>query len=444
MAGDAGQKFEFSLTIPNFNVMIETLRRRDHCRLCDSKKLDLALPIKPSPIADAYIPASKLGKPQELYPLDLYLCGDCGHIQNIDVVNPEVLFRDYLFTTSSSAGLLSHFKQYAADVISGLSLKPGCLVVEIGSNDGSLLRNFKEKGIKVLGIDPARDIAKRATDSGVETLPEFFSASLAAGIRKDYGPAVVIAANNVFAHADDLADIVNGIRELLDDDGVFVFEVSYLIDIVDKYLFDTVYHEHVSYHSIEPLSRFFERLGMQLIDVQRIASKGGSIRGFAQRKLEGRRPVQPSVTQMIETERKRGFNDLAVYQDYSNRIADRRNALNRLLDEQVAAGAVIAGYGASTTTTTLMWDFDLIRKLSFILDDNSTKHGLYCPASHIPVMPSEELYVRKPDFVVVLAWQYATPIIRRHRQYLQKGGCFVIPLPDLRIVSTDTQRALER
>lgn len=414
--------------------MTENLRRRDHCRLCDGTKLELALPIKPSPIADAYIPASRLGRPQELYPLDLYLCGDCGHIQNIDIVNPEVLFRDYLFTTSSSAGLIAHFKQYAADVVSGFSVKPGSLVVEIGSNDGSLLRFFKDQGMKVLGIDPARDIAKRATESGVETLPEFFTAALAAKIRKDYGPAAVFTANNVFAHADDLADIVRGIRNVLADDGVFVFEVSYLIDIVDNYVFDTVYHEHVSYHSIEPLARFFERLGMQLIDVQRVASKGGSIRGFAQRRPEGRRPVTPVVGQMIETERRRGFNKLTVYQDYAQRITERRDALNRFLDEQIRAGKVIAGYGASTTTTTLMWDFGLTRKLSFILDDNPAKHGLYSPACHIPVMPSEELYVKNPDFVVVLAWQYATQIIRRHQKYLQEGGCFVVPLSELRIV----------
>lgn len=418
--------------------------RRDDCRLCGSKSLDLALPIRPAPIADAYIPASKLGKSQELYPLDLYLCGDCGHIQNIDVVNPEVLFRDYLFTTSSSAGLLAHFKQYTADVVSDLFLKPGSLVVEMGSNDGSLLLNFKEQGMKVLGIDPARDIAKRATASGVETLPEFFTASLASRIRKDYGPATVFIANNVFAHADDLADIVRGIREVLADDGVFVFEVSYLVDIVDNYLFDTVYHEHVSYHSIEPLARFFERLGMQLTSVQRIASKGGSIRGFAQRKPEGRRPVQRVIARMIENERQRGFAKLATYQDYARRIAERRNALNYFLDEQIATGTLIAGYGASTTTTTLMWDFGLVRKLSFIVDDNPAKHGLYCPASHIPVMPSEELYVRKPDFVVVLAWQYITSITRRHQQYLQEGGCLVVPLPDLQIVRTDATSAQKK
>jgi SAM-dependent methyltransferase len=320
--------------------------------------------------------------------------------------------------------------------VSQFSINPDSLAVEIGSNDGSLLRFFKDQGMRVLGIDPARDIAKQATASGVETLPEFFTSGLAKKIRSDYGAASVFAANNVFAHADDLADVVKGIRDVLADDGVFVFEVSYLIDIVDNYLFDTVYHEHVSYHSIEPLTRFFERLGMQLIDVQRVASKGGSIRGFAQRR-EGRRPVAPVVIEMIENERRRGFNKLTIYQDYAKRIANRRLSLNRFLDEQIAHGKMIAGYGASTTTTTLMWDFDLARKIGFILDDNPRKHGLYSPACHIPVMPSEELYIKKPDLVVILAWQYATPIIQRHQKYLAAGGCFVVPLADMRIVRAE-------
>ena len=233
----------------NPEIISEHLSSRDWCRLCDSKALELALPIAPSPIADAYIPASRLGIPQELYPLDLYLCKDCGHVQNIDIVNPELLFRDYLYTTSSSSGLVAHFKKYAADIAVGFAVEPGSLVVEIGSNDGSLLRSFKEYGLQVLGIDPALTIAERATASGIETLPEFFTASLASKIREERGNATIIAANNVFAHSDNLADIVRGVRNLLADDGVFVFEVSYLVDIVDEYLFDTVYHEHLSYHS---------------------------------------------------------------------------------------------------------------------------------------------------------------------------------------------------
>lgn len=413
---------------------MSAMHRRKTCRLCDSADVKLAVPIAASPIADAYIPASKLGKPQPTFPLDLYLCGACGHVQNLDVVNPEELFRDYLFTTSSSGGLVEHFRKYADDVISAMKVPKGSLVVEIGSNDGSLLRFFKSAGMRVLGIDPAQEIAKQATASGVETLPDFFTSDLAARIRRDHGGASIFCANNVFAHADDLADIVHGIREVLADDGVFVFEVSYLVDIVDNYLFDTVYHEHVSYHSIGALADFFKRMGMQLIDVQRVASKGGSIRGFAQRLPEGKRPVQPVVGEMIANERTRGFFDLATYKAYADRIAERRTAVQKFVDNELAQGRVVAGYGASTTTTTLMWDFGLTRKLAFIADDNPKKHGLYTPGNHLPVVPSDELYVRRPDTVVILAWQYAKPILAKHERFVKEGGQFVVPLTDLKII----------
>lgn len=288
--------------------------------------------------------------------------------------------------------------------------------------------------MRVLGIDPAQEIARQATASGVETLPDFFTSDLAAKIRHEHGGAAVFCANNVFAHADDLADIVRGICEVLADDGVFVFEVSYLVDIVDNYLFDTVYHEHVSYHSIGALARFFERMGMQLINVQRLASKGGSIRGFAQRLPEGNRPVQHVVDEMIATERQRGFFDLATYKGYAERIAERRTAVQKFVDSELAQGRVVAGYGASTTTTTLLWDFGLTRKLAFIADDNPKKHGLYTPGCHIPVVPSDELYVRRPDTVVILAWQYAKPILAKHERFVKEGGQFVVPLTELKVI----------
>ena len=414
--------------------MTSGLRRRDRCRMCESRRLEMALPIKASPIGDAFVPAARLGQAQETYPLDLYLCLDCGHVQNLDIVDPEILFRDYLFLTSASSGLVQHFRQYAAAVVSSFGIRAGSLVFEIGSNDGSLLRFFKEQGMKVLGVDPAREIARQATEAGVPTLPEFFDSALASSVRAQHGPASVIAANNVFAHADDLADIVKGVRELLADDGIFVFEVSYLADIVDKFLFDTVYHEHVSYHSISPLARFFERLGMQLFDVQRISSKGGSIRGFAQRRPEGKRAQTPAVLDLIELERQRGLGTVVPYREYEARINARRKALTEFLDGQLAAGSLVAGYGASTTTTTLTWHFELTRKLAFLADDNPQKYGLFSPGAHIPVVPSDELYVRRPDYVIVLAWNYAEPIIKRHQRFLKEGGKFIVPLPELRIV----------
>ena len=411
------------------------ITRRDGCRLCDSQKLELVLPIAASPIADAYVPRARLTETQDAYPLDLYLCDGCGHVQNVDVVNPDILFRDYIYVTSSSLGLVEHYRKYADVVTAQFGVKPAALALEIGSNDGSLLGFFKVKGLKVLGIDPARRIAEEATARGIPTLPEFFGSKLAEGLRKDHGPAAIVAANNVFAHADNLADIVQGIRTMLDDDGVFIFEVSYLPDIVDRFLFDTVYHEHVSYHSILPLARFFEKHGMQLFDVQRISSKGGSIRGFAQRSPEGRRAVTSRVTEMIAEETRRGFDKPAVYREYGAAIAARRTAVQKVVDDARASGKTVAGYGASTTVTTLMWDFELSEKLEFLADDNPVKQGLFAPKCHLPVLPSEELYSRRPDYVVILAWNYAEPIMKRHHRYLAEGGTFVVPLPELRVIT---------
>jgi len=356
-------------------------------------------------------------------------------VQNLDVVNPEILFRDYVYVTASSLGLVEHYRRYAEEVTTRFGLKPGSLVVEIGSNDGSLLEFFKEKGCNVVGVDPAQQIAAAATAKGILTLPEFFSSALADEIRSRHGPASVVAANNVFAHSDNLADIVRGIRTLLADDGVFVFENSYLVDIVDRFLFDTVYHEHVSYHSIAPLKTFFERLGMQLIDVQRIASKGGSIRGFAQRLPEGKRPVAPIVAELLAMESARGFGQPQVYREYAQAIDARKQALTRLLEGARAQGKTVAGYGASTTVTTLMWHFDLTDKIDFLADDNPRKEGLYSPGCHVPVVASKEIYSRRPDYVIILAWNYAQPIIDRHRRFLEEGGKFVVPLPDLRVVT---------
>jgi hypothetical protein len=414
---------------------VADIQLRDCCRLCGSGNLELAVPLTASPIADDYVDSSCLGVAQHRYPLDLYLCQECGHIQNIHVVNPELLFRRYLFTTGSSPNLVVHFKNYAKEVIYELGIRAGSLVVEIGSNDGTLLREFRAEGMRVLGIDPAHSIANAASAAGIETIPEFFDQRVASLIRSDYGSAKLVCANNVFAHSDNLSSVAEGVREILADDGVFVFEVTYLVDLIDKMLFDTVYHEHVSYHSIKPLSRFLNRHGMELIKVLRITSKGGSIRCFAQRKRGGGRLVDSSVAQHLELEMQRGFDRLPLYRGYSASIAFQKSKIIKFLEGQSGCGTVIAGYGASTTTTTLMWHFDLTRILSFVVDDNPVKHGLYCPGSHIPVVPSGELYVRAPNVVVILAWQYSEAIVKKHAAFLRQGGQFVIPLPELTVLS---------
>ena len=414
---------------------------RDTCRLCGSKSLELVLPILPTPIGDAFVPASRLDEKQGIYSLDTYLCRDCGHLQSIDIVNPDILFRDYTYKTSVSLGLVEHFQKYAANVVEKIAVPKGSLVVEIGSNDGSLLKAFKGHGLRVTGVDPARAIANAATADGIPTLPEFFSSAIAEKIRQEHGPAAVLCANNVFAHIDDLSDIVVGIRKLLAPDGVFVFEVIYVLDMIDNMVFDTIYHEHLSHHALSPLEKFFNRFDMTLFDVEKTMSKGGSIRGFAQPLSTGKRAKTNRLLEMFADEERRKIRESKIYRDFFAAIEQRKREVLRIVDGVIAEGGVVAAYGASTTTTTLLYHFELKDRIKFIVDDNKIKHGMFSPGAHIPVMPSSELSVHKPDLVVILAWTYADPIIKRNQAYLEQGGRFLIPLPDVRTVTGPTQKS---
>jgi SAM-dependent methyltransferase len=397
--------------------------------------LELVLPILPSAIGDAFVSKVQLNEVQELYPLDTYLCLACGHLQNLDVVNPEILFRNYTYRTSASIGLVEHFNQYAQAIVSGLNVPQGSLVVEIGSNDGSLLKAYKAIGMRVVGVDPAKVIAASATAEGVKTLPEFFNFDIAQRVLTECGFATLICANNVFAHADDIAGIVKGIRCLLAPDGVFVFEVSYVPDIIDNFVFDTIYHEHVSHHALIPLERFFNSHDMTLFDVERVATKGGSIRGFAQPMSTGKRATTKPYLQMLKEESRRGIAHPEIYRVFYNQIEQRKQAVLSYLDTFIAKGKTIAGYGASTTTTTLLYHFELQTRLKFILDDNPLKHNLYSPGAHIPVYPSERLYSSPPpDIIVILAWQYSAAIMKRHTSFTNAGGKFLIPLPEMSIL----------
>ena len=300
------------------------VKHRTHCRLCGSASLERVLPIRPSPIGDAFVTAERKGEPQDLYPLDCYLCLDCGHLQNLDVVDPDVLFRDYTYRTSVSLGLVEHFKRYARSVVESLGIPEGNLVVEMGSNDGSLLKAFKSEGMRVQGIDPARNIAASATEDGVPTIPDFFTSRLAAAIKAEQGRAAVFCANNVFAHIDDMSDVVDGIRLLLADDGAFVFEVSYIVDMIDNMVFDTIYHEHVSHHALIPLETFLNRHDMTLFHVARTGTKGGSIRAFAQPKSTGKRPRSVELSALIAEEERRGITTPRIYRDWFDAIESRK------------------------------------------------------------------------------------------------------------------------
>jgi SAM-dependent methyltransferase len=421
---------------------MQHVKHKTHCRLCGSTSLDHVLPIKPSPIGDAFVPADRLGEPQDVYPLDCYLCLDCGHLQNLDVVDPDILFRDYTYRTSVSLGLVEHFKRYAHSAVTELGIAKGSLVVEMGSNDGSLLKAFKNEGMRVQGVDPARDIAAAATADGIPTMPDFFTSELAARIKADQGNAALFCANNVFAHIDNMADVVKGIRSLLADHGAFIFEVSYIVDMIDNMVFDTIYHEHVSHHALLPLETFLNSNDMTLFHVERTSTKGGSIRAFAQPRSTATRPRSDQLSTLMREEERRGITRPKLYRDWFEAIEQRRRAVLAYLDKARAAGKIVAAYGASTTTTTLLYHFELEARVKFIADDNPLKQGRFSPGAHLPVLPSTELLAQKPDIVVILAWIYAEPIIKRNQAYIDAGGTFLVPLPEPRIVDRRGTAAL--
>jgi len=413
--------------------MSKTCTHRTTCRLCQSPNLELVLPIKASSLADAFIPASRLNEPQERYPLDVFLCKDCSHAQIVDVVDPRILFSNYLYFTSVSLGLVAHFQKYADDIVKRLALAKNSLVIDIGSNEGALLKDFKTHGLRVLGVDAAQNIAAKANAEGIETLADFFTLDLARRIKKQHGPAAIVTANNVFAHSDILPEMADGIRELLAPDGVFVFEVVYLVDVIRNLTFDTIYHEHLCIHSVKPFEIFFRQHGMELFDVQRIPTKGGSIRGFVQL-AGGPNPISPSVAQLIKLEKEVGCDRPVAFQQLNATLEQIKTELVSFLKKMKQEGKRIAGYGASATVTTLMHHFELGDLIDFIIDDDKTRQGLFSPGFHIPVVSAAALAERKPDYVVVLAWQYAKPIIQKNQAYIQQGGHFVIPMPKLEII----------
>src|SRR4051812_29843298 len=263
------------------DLMMQPSVRRTTCRMCGSGDLPLILGMTPTPPGDHYVSAAALNEPQPAYPLDLVMCATCGLAQLADVVDPELLYRDYIYNTSISLGLSQHFDRYAETVVGRTGTPAGSLVVDIGSNDGTLIRAFAARGMRVLGVDPAREQARTATEAGFETLPTFFSAALGGDLRRDRGPASIVTANNVFANVDDLDDLMNGVRQLLAPDGVFVFETGYFPDLVRQRIIDNIYQEHLSYYAVKPLVRFFARHGLELVSVDHEPTKGGSIRGFA-------------------------------------------------------------------------------------------------------------------------------------------------------------------
>ena len=408
---------------------------RKNCRMCDSQSLLKIVSLSPTPPGNDFLSKDELERNEAKYPLELYFCEECTHVQLGHIVDPKILYqKNYSYVSATSKHFVNHLKMYASDMVERFKLKPGDLVSDIGSNDGTCLNFFKEKGMKVVGVDPAKDIAEKASAAGINTISDFFGYEISIGLRKTYGPAKFITSHNACAHIDDLYDVLKGVQNWLDQDGIFVLEVGYLADVFNNTWFDTIYHEHLDYHTVGPFQNLFSRVGMEIISVERISPQGGSIRVIAQI-IGGSFKRDTSVSKLIKLEKKLGLNEAKTFEKFTSKISDVRIKLQNLITSLKDDGKSIIGFGAPTKATTLMTHFGLDQNiLDFIVDDNPLKQGLYTPISHIPIMPAEAIYQYKPDYILILAWNFADPIMKIHKSYSDNIGKFILPMPEPEII----------
>ena len=408
--------------------------RRTTCRVCGHDAFEPILSLGPSPLANAFLRSEEEFSSEPFFPLDLYFCRECSLLQLLDVVNPEVMFRHYLYVTGTSTTMAEHNTAFAKLMAGRLELRPADLIIDIASNDGSLLRCFRDLGMATLGVEPARNLAMQASDAGIETVNDFLSPALAEAIRAKRQPARLVSANNVLAHVDDPASFLTACRTLVGDDGLITIEVPWVRELLDRLEYDTVYHEHLSYFSATSLLHLCARVGLAAVRIERVPVHGGSLRIYLSRSAPRH---SPEALAFQSAEADAGVTDTARYRRFAEDVRSHREKLRALIERLRADGSEIVGYGAPAKGNTLLNYCGITTAtLPYTVDKNPLKVGLLTPGTHIPVKPVSALLdaPRRPDYVLILAWNFADEIMQQLRSYRERGGRFIVPIPEPQVV----------
>lgn len=413
--------------------MDQNVERITRCRFCERSQLKTFLTLRPMPKPNAFL--VDVTEHEEYFPLAVCRCLDCGLVQLTHMVNPEAMFSHYVYASAMSQTMMQHFDDASLNLIKYISKPDSALVMDIGSNDGSFLRYFQNHGTRVLGVDPAVNIAEKASADGIPTHVDFFSAQSAETLARKYGQADLIVGTNVFAHIDDLGDVFKGINICLKPGGVMMMEFPYFVDLLENNEFDTMYHEHRYYFLIKPLSRLLSQHGLEIFDCKHFKIHGGTLRLYVQRQTDHKYPIAAAVGQLVTEEERKGMYVQKTYDDFAGRVYTIRDDLLKLLHDLKSQGKKIVGYGASAKGNVLL-NFCQIGPavLDYIVDNTPYKQGFYTPGVHIPVVSEDRLFQDKPDYALMLIWNFKDEVLQKQKAFRDQGGKFIIPIPAIEII----------
>lgn len=407
------------------------------CRCCEGSNLVKVMDFGNMPLAGGFLKAEQLAD-EKVYPLHVSFCRDCTLVQVPQAIPPEILFKNYFFFSSAIKTLVDH-NAMGAQQIYGRFLKDrhSPSVFEIGCNDGVMLKPFAALGVKAVGVDPATNVVDSVKQEGFTIINDFFNEGVAKRVRKEYGQFDVITSSYSFAHIDDMVSVGKGVAELLKDDGVFICEVYYLGTLIEEMQYDMIYHEHFNYYSLKALQNFLDKYGMEIFDVKFTPGVRSGATSFYARKIGGRsEPISGAVQQMEREEIEKGYYKEETFLQYGEKIKNTKVQILKLLTELKKEGKTIIGYGASGRGTMIMNYCGIDGTyVDYVVDDAPAKHGFYTPGTHVKIVPWEHAVQGKfPDYALLFAWSFMEEVLKKRVDYTGKGGKFIVPLPNVRIV----------